>query len=286
MSLAQRERVQEKIRELRLAAPKKKKRAKWVQTKGLISQEREYFRDINVVLKKFKDIVDRLLIKRLPTIERTASRDIPIVNKDSYGDDINDIILDIGVDFEREVTKDDLARIARRRGVIVYSVQRIAFENNWRRVVGTDRTLSEAWANDMVQAFALNNAQLISSVPRRTLDEISNIVLQGFTEGQRWETISESIQDRFNVMESRADLIARDQVNKLNASVTEARQTDLGIKRYIWRTMGDDRVRESHREKEGNIYSWDDPPSDTGHPGQEINCRCYGEPVIEDLLVE
>jgi hypothetical protein len=47
-------------------------------------------------------------------------------------------------------------------------------------------------------------------------------------------------------------------------------------KRYIWRTVGDGKVRSSHAEREGEVFSWDNPP-DGGHPGEAPNCRCWAE---------
>lgn len=46
---------------------------------------------------------------------------------------------------------------------------------------------------------------------------------------------------------------------------------------YIWRTSGDDKVRPSHAVNNGRIFSWDNPP-ETGHPGEDYNCRCTAEP--------
>lgn len=48
---------------------------------------------------------------------------------------------------------------------------------------------------------------------------------------------------------------------------------------YIWRTVGDDKVRPEHAANDGRIFSWDNP-SDTGHPGESINCRCIAEPYF------
>ena len=50
---------------------------------------------------------------------------------------------------------------------------------------------------------------------------------------------------------------------------------------YIWRTAGDDKVRPSHAEREGQVFSWDNPP-DGGHPGEAPNCRCTAEDVKDD----
>lgn len=46
---------------------------------------------------------------------------------------------------------------------------------------------------------------------------------------------------------------------------------------YIWRTVGDGKVRLSHAIHNGRIFSWDNPPN-TGHPGEDYNCRCTAEP--------
>lgn len=42
---------------------------------------------------------------------------------------------------------------------------------------------------------------------------------------------------------------------------------------YVWRTAGDGKVRLSHRQNEGRLFSWADAPA-TGHPGEGYNCRC------------
>ncbi|MBF0246701.1 MAG: minor capsid protein [Alphaproteobacteria bacterium] len=47
---------------------------------------------------------------------------------------------------------------------------------------------------------------------------------------------------------------------------------------YIWRTMGDSKVRSSHSEREGQVFSWDHPPAG-GHPGEAPGCRCWPEAV-------
>lgn len=50
---------------------------------------------------------------------------------------------------------------------------------------------------------------------------------------------------------------------------------------YIWRTVGDSKVRSAHAERNGKTYSWDDPP-EGGHPGEAPNCRCRAEDVKQD----
>lgn len=51
---------------------------------------------------------------------------------------------------------------------------------------------------------------------------------------------------------------------------------------YIWCTVGDDKVRDSHADREGQEFCWDNPPVG-GHPGEEINCRCWAELVVDKV---
>jgi SPP1 gp7 family putative phage head morphogenesis protein len=69
--------------------------------------------------------------------------------------------------------------------------------------------------------------------------------------------------------------------------VNHARQRELGVERFVWRTMGDERVRDEHDELKGETFSYDDPPEIDGEPtlpGDDVQCRCYAEPVLDDLF--
>lgn len=51
-------------------------------------------------------------------------------------------------------------------------------------------------------------------------------------------------------------------------------------KLYIWRTQKDEKVRDSHSDKDGKIFNWD---SDDLKPGEDFGCRCYAEFVDDNL---
>lgn len=124
------------------------------------------------------------------------------------------------------------------------------------------------------------NVALIRTVPARNFQQIEQVVREAHRLGTRHEVLAKRLVERGLVAESRARLIARDQVEKLNGQLTERRQTGLGIGSYKWRTVGDDRVRDEHLAREGQTFTWDAPPSD-GHPGEPINCRCWAEPQVD-----
>lgn len=134
-----------------------------------------------------------------------------------------------------------------------------------------------------LDAWVGNNSKLVVDVPTKTWRQVESTVREGFKRGSRHEVIARRLVERGVVAESRARLIARDQINKLNGQLTEARQRDLGITRYTWRTAQDDRVRDEHLALEGTIWSWSDP-SPEGHPGEPIQCRCFAQPIVSDLL--
>lgn len=133
----------------------------------------------------------------------------------------------------------------------------------------------------VIEAAVIANTNLIKSLPTTYMAQLRPLVLNGIQHGQRYEVLQREIMARNNVTESRAKLIARDQTAKLNSSISEARQVQLGITKYEWQTSGDERVRSSHAEHDGKIYSWDNPPEDTGHPGQDYQCRCVAIPVFD-----
>lgn len=80
--------------------------------------------------------------------------------------------------------------------------------------------------------------------------------------------------------QSRYQLIARDQTAKLTAYLDRLRQEQAGIEKYRWLTSRDERVRDRHKQYEGQTYRWDKPPSD-GHPGEAVQCRCLAIAVVE-----
>lgn len=124
------------------------------------------------------------------------------------------------------------------------------------------------------------NIDLIKTIPDQYFEKLGATVWDNLVDGVRFEDLADKIQHVADVTESRAKLIARDQTSKMNGAFNEARQTSVGIDKYIWSTSGDERVREEHAVNDGKIFDWNDPPP-TGHPGEDIQCRCVALPYVE-----
>lgn len=100
--------------------------------------------------------------------------------------------------------------------------------------------------------------------------------------GRSVESLKKELLSRGDIAQSRAELIARDQTLKMNGELTAIRQQNAGVESYVWNTSNDERVRDEHAVLEGQIFSWDSPPS-VGHPGDDYQCRCVAIPVIPVL---
>ena len=137
---------------------------------------------------------------------------------------------------------------------------------------------------ERVNELTISNIQLIKSIRTQYLDKVQNAVMQAMVQGTLNKDLAEQLKKLGEDVESRAMLIARDQSSKLNAALTRARHEEAGIKKYMWSTSGDERVRASHAEKDGQIFEYTNPPADTGHPGHDVNCRCVQIPVLDDIV--
>lgn len=131
---------------------------------------------------------------------------------------------------------------------------------------------------------------LVKRIQQEQLAGYERWLTEAVREGRRWESVRADLVDRYGIDDRHAEVIARDQIGKLNGSISRETQRAAGVGLYVWRATSDSRTRESHRAVDGLVWSWSSPPPGTGpygeaaHPGQAIQCRCGAEPVIPDAL--
>lgn len=146
-----------------------------------------------------------------------------------------------------------------------------------------------------IDAWIADNVSQIKSIPQNTLDDMHEIIRNGFVEGRPSREVAKDIQAKYNVSKRHAQLLARDQIATLNAQINRHQQEDAGITKYIWSDSNDIAVRECHRALDGKVFEWSDPPEMwyrtkskgivmTGrkcHPGEDYCCRCVPIPVFD-----
>ena len=262
--------------------PKKrqKKPPKWLFP---ASQERSYDRALYALTHQLKVLIKERLLPEIPAMIKEVESKMPTNDRqDQYLSRLNSLIISLRQAIQRtlEETIKDVVSV----GVAINQFNKEQFQRMNRTVFGIDLFVDEPWLADQLELFANQNAQLIRSLPNEELERVSQIIQRNLQEGKRYREISSDIQKSFGITRRRATLIARDQTTKLNSSLTKLRQQEIGVEEYIWQTSGDERVRATHKAHDGKKFRWDSPPKNTGHPGQDINCRCNAIAVLDGIL--
>ncbi len=255
-----------------------------------LGQERDYTRTLLALVRAIHSIAKPRLMEWYKDNRRS----------DSHADakqPLAKVISGIKFEIEKKLSRSQVRPGLIAQGGRVAAFNRNAMNAQFKAVLAIDPFVAAKQVGierEEIEIFAINNSQLIESIGSQYLDEVQQKTMEALNSGLRPEDYAEDLQKRFDVTESRARLIARDQMGKLNGALTQARQTSLGIDRYIWRTAKDERVRgdpagkypdaiPSHFALEGLMFSWSDPP-EPGHPGDDYQCRCRAEPVFPDDL--
>lgn len=237
--------------------------------------EKAYRTSLFNIIRQLKSDITKQVIPLLVKYEKDYVGDA-----DSYQDLLSDIFEKLRKKYSE--LDSDYEKLAGSFVARSDATNKRKFVQSVEKAIGID--LGKAVAGDRVEnalkAAVTQNVSLIRSIPDEYFKQIETIVYQGTISGSNVKSLTEEITRIGGVTESRAKLIARDQTAKLNSNLTRERAKDIGSEEYIWRTAGDDRVRQSHATKNGRTYKWSEPPKDTGNPGEDIQCRCIAEPLF------
>jgi SPP1 gp7 family putative phage head morphogenesis protein len=102
--------------------------------------------------------------------------------------------------------------------------------------------------------------------------------LTEWAEGEAKELdVSDIVEKMKETAGNRARFFARDQFSRFNRSVMVASYQSAEAKFYEWLTSNDERVRESHKERNHRIYTHDELLADP--EWHSYNCRCGFVPL-------
>lgn len=186
---------------------------------------------------------------------------------------MNGVVDTVALDIARRIVQQNKAATDKQLALIIYNSTGIDLSSLMS---------SEDLAEVVAEAVAANVA-LIKSLPKQHLDQVEQIVLNGLQSGQRAESMIEAIKALGAKNESRAALIARDQVGKITSRLTQVRQQKMGITHYYWSCSLDERVRPVHYARHNKLFAWAEPPAG-GHPGIDYRCRCVAIPYTAHLF--
>lgn len=164
--------------------------------------------------------------------------------------------------------------------------------------------LAAAWSKRLVSHVALSVSKPFGlSLPRLALTDMATrlvaIAREGIGRLIEWTRASQrsatDVADRSivesHIATSRSILCLEESFFELNRTA----QNQMGVKKYVWLTRQDKRVRAPrysainygyHAPLEGQICDWDKPPLTADkatskkpcHAGQDVGCRCVACP--------
>ena len=253
---------------------KKKKTKKARPVKAPKSAEVKYRRQLNALTIRLRNDVATNIIPLLKQLEPQYINDGYASTLEEAFDNLrrNYIDIDKNAKIIANSFVENTNNINKKR---FYSAMESAVGINIQNVIQNEGL------EDILVATTRENVSLIRSIPEEYFKKIETVVFTNTTQGSKAGSMIKQIQKIGRTTTKRAKLIARDQSSKLNSAISQQRQQNLGIEEYVWRTSGDERVRDNHKSKNGKIFRWDSPPKDTGHPGSDIQCRCVAQPIIK-----
>ena len=147
---------------------------------------------------------------------------------------------------------------------------------------------------DALNASIQENVGLIKSIPERYLQQVEGAVMRSYARGRDMQSMVAEIRKLYPVSQRRAVFIARDQSNKANAVVEQARRLELGIEEAYWiHSGGGKHPRPEHVKagKEKRVFKVSEGcpiPNKKGVieyilPGEEINCRCISRGILPGI---
>lgn len=135
------------------------------------------------------------------------------------------------------------------------------------------------------EAAALQLSQTLRGVSGRReaqIGQIAELADRALVAGKTPGEVFKEVGRIADTNTKRARLLARNMVGDMVAEVSRQTYQAVGIKEFVWRTQGDSRVRQEHRELNGKKFPIATGAPGVGLPGQPINCRCFPEPVRLD----
>lgn len=284
MSKEQRRRlIVSRIKVNSLYKPRKKRLKKVPRPILPLVIERSYAKDIKQLIAKLKQEVKEQIISQLPDLMQIAKQEktLDASSGKLISIALNGVRIRATQIFNDRTMEDIILKYAERTS----DFEREQIKKQFQTVLGVNPLLTEPYLAVEMEKFTEANIALIRSIPEQMLSKVENIVRAGVETGISTDKVSEDIFHQFDITESRADLIARDQINKFNSSLNQLRQKEVGVEKYTWSTSGDERVRSSHEALEGEVYGWDEETPIGYKPGEDINCRCVAIPVL-DIFAE
>lgn len=257
------------------------KKIKLIKVKYPITIEKVFSRKCRVFQSKLNGLTRNLIEKISPYYKarlvqqaakshyRTNSLEDDLKRVLTDSNTVNEVWSEMEMDKMLSMTVEDIDN---------YNLKN--FTNLDEAILGIDVFENRALYQSSKAMFKQETRKYLIKIYDDHFMQAETLIFDGLRFGDSQRTLAKKLMELKTMKRSKANLIARDQVSKLNGQINKIRQTKLGITDFIWNTVGDSRVRSEHREHEGKKYSWSKGAAGN-YPGRDIQCRCTADAVLK-----
>ncbi|MDB5849805.1 MAG: phage head morphosis protein family domain protein [Rhodoferax sp.] len=262
---------------------RKKRERVWLHPTAI---EQAYMRAARAYVRQIKADTDTVLVPQVAFIRSLAhdfrpdaDDDVAAAAEGTYYAALTEAVNSLVRKIAQHSS--NLWDLAKKFGADTVAFNDKQFHLGVRAAFGVDVFKSEPWLNAEIRTWEAENLRLIKSIPEQHVAKLQGVINEALRAGKPTSEIVKAIRAVSDVTQARAELIAQDQISKLNADLTKARQTGLGVTHARWSGVLDRRERPTHRALEGVVFSWKNPP--LGGPGREYRCRCWATAIWPEL---
>lgn len=151
--------------------------------------------------------------------------------------------------------------------------------------ISIDVKVTPELREDLKREYTENLELSIKNFTNEQIIELRQIIEENTFKQNSNKSFIKQIQERYGVTESKAKFLANQETSLLVAKYRKSTYTRAGITKYKWSTSHDARVRPLHKDLDGQIFSFDNPPivnkkGERKNPGEDFGCRCIPIAII------
>ena len=145
--------------------------------------------------------------------------------------------------------------------------------------------LTDFRADEIAKRYTDNLNFWIKNWTGENITRMRSVVGQMAVEGRSRQDVADYIMKEFGISQRHAIFLAKNETAIATTSYLQAKYKEEGFVFFRWHTNIDGRERPLHKQLNGKIFRFDNPPiidertGQTGLPGETYNCRCTLSPI-------
>ncbi len=162
-------------------------------------------------------------------------------------------------------------------------------KKNVKHINVIEPELSEEQKAEIARSYTENiKGYVIKDFAQERIPEMRRKIQELVLKGYRTDKVQELLQKEYGIAARKAKFLAQNETTIMLSEYKKVTYKEMGFNKFIWRTITDGRERELHKQLNGTVWNYDNPPiidertGNRGLPGQTYNCRCTQIPYMDD----